>query len=177
VCFVRSRYSKLYLPFPLLQTPTASQIARVSASFTTSNALTSAKSFVGTALRLAARSEREVSDTTAAFTAAGLDAVLATDIARAAAAAHDTILRGATSRAPGAGSRLASLRWRTDIVISHAGVARVLRATPTIEITTSDGRIVAFEVPLEKLGELRHAAARAVQEMAALEGHAVLQIQ
>ena len=71
---------------------------------------------------------------------------------------------------------LSRLRWRTDVVISSSAVAKVLRTSLTLELALDTGRVVTFEVPADKLAELRYAVAKALFELGGVEAHPVLRI-
>ena len=71
---------------------------------------------------------------------------------------------------------LSRLRWRTDVVISSSSVAKVLRTCLTLELTLDSGRVVSFEVPAERLAELRYTVAKALFELGGVEAHPVLRI-
>eukprot|EP00976_Prorocentrum_cordatum_P097356 1190955-Prorocentrum_minimum.AAC.1 len=77
-------------------------------------------------------------------------------------------------------------RWRVDVTIASNSLARVLRPSMLMEMTLSDGSIKTFEVRVglrsglvtqafcyvvspEQFHALRHAVARSIHEMDALE--------
>mmetsp|Transcript_3669 Transcript_3669/g.7591 ORF Transcript_3669/g.7591 Transcript_3669/m.7591 type:complete len:116 (+) Transcript_3669:317-664(+) len=65
--------------------------------------------------------------------------------------------------------QLDRLRWRVDVTISSNHLARVLQPSILMEMTLSDGSIKTFEVSVEQFHALRHAVARSIHEMEALE--------
>jgi hypothetical protein len=71
---------------------------------------------------------------------------------------------------------LQRLRWRTDVVISSSASAKAMRTSLLLELSTSAGRTVTFEVPADKLQELRYSVAKALQGLTAVEQHPVLNI-
>ena len=138
-------------------------------------ALGAARSLASEALLAAVRSGREAGDLARALGAMGLQEALAGDLAGVAAgqrAALLPLLEAALPRHPG----LARLRWRLDVALSSASLAKVMRTVILAELTLTSGRVVTMEVPADKFAELRYSVAKALQEMGAIENHPVLRI-
>eukprot|EP00162_Nutomonas_longa_P017489 comp24010_c0_seq1/m.59642 comp24010_c0_seq1/g.59642 ORF comp24010_c0_seq1/g.59642 comp24010_c0_seq1/m.59642 type:complete len:210 (+) comp24010_c0_seq1:37-666(+) len=55
------------------------------------------------------------------------------------------------------------LRWRVEVTITTTHVTRVIRPQIFLEITSSDGKITAMTMSIEKFSELRYAIAKALR--------------
>mmetsp|Transcript_5035 Transcript_5035/g.8729 ORF Transcript_5035/g.8729 Transcript_5035/m.8729 type:complete len:116 (+) Transcript_5035:152-499(+) len=64
---------------------------------------------------------------------------------------------------------LDNLRWRVDVTLSSNSLSRILQKSILMEMTLSNGTVRSFEVQQEQFHELRHAVARSLLEMEALE--------
>jgi hypothetical protein len=72
---------------------------------------------------------------------------------------------------------LARLRWRVDVAISTSALSRVLRPTVLMELTLSDGRVHAFEVPLSQFHELRYSVAAVLKDMDGINQKSIFKIK
>jgi len=71
---------------------------------------------------------------------------------------------------------LEDLKWRLDVTISTHSLARVLKPSILMEITTSQGDIKTFEISTEKFYELRYNAAKILKEMQDVEKLPILKL-
>lgn len=72
--------------------------------------------------------------------------------------------------------RLEKLRWRVDVTISCSALQRVMRPNILFQTIFKDGSVKMFEVSIEQFNQLRYSAAKALNEMIALERHPIVKI-
>jgi hypothetical protein len=149
------------------------------AAFDGPEAFAAAWRAAGQTLRMCVRGTtagRGAGDLGAACEALGFAAALARDVSAAACGAAREALVAALGAALPAHAGLAGLRWRVDVVLSSAGVSKVMRSVLICELTLTSGRVVTMEVPAERFHELRYSVAKGLLDMGALESHPVLRI-
>lgn len=134
-----------------------------------------AKAAVGATLAACVRGGKEEADALGAVSAMGFSQPLAKDLVDVALGKRDA-LQGVLGRDVPKSTGLGRLRWRLDVAISSSSLAKVMRTVLLMEVTTTGGKIVTFEVPPDKFAELRYGVAKALQEAGTIEAHPVLRI-
>eukprot|EP01114_Cavostelium_apophysatum_P010805 TRINITY_DN2492_c0_g1_i1.p1 TRINITY_DN2492_c0_g1~~TRINITY_DN2492_c0_g1_i1.p1 ORF type:complete len:206 (-),score=36.64 TRINITY_DN2492_c0_g1_i1:80-697(-) len=71
---------------------------------------------------------------------------------------------------------LQELRWRVDVTLSTNAMARVLRPTILVQVSTSDGKRKTFDMSVEKFNELRYNVAKTLKEVEDVEKLQILKI-
>ncbi|XP_042879842.1 COMM domain-containing protein 5-like [Penaeus japonicus] len=64
---------------------------------------------------------------------------------------------------------LVKLEWRVEVTISTSWLSRVLEPVVMMRMSTSDGALHTFQVPLSKFHQLRFTVANLLQQMGALK--------
>ncbi|XP_047499872.1 COMM domain-containing protein 5-like [Penaeus chinensis] len=64
---------------------------------------------------------------------------------------------------------LSNLEWRVEVTISTSWLSRVLEPVVMMRISTSDGALHTFQVPLSKFHQLRFTVANLLRQMEALK--------
>jgi len=71
---------------------------------------------------------------------------------------------------------ISNLKWRVDVVISTSFLSRIISPVVLMEVTSSDGRVRTFELPIERFHELRYNVAKVLKDMEDLEQIPILKI-
>eukprot|EP00727_Mastigamoeba_balamuthi_P009404 m51a1_g5086 hypothetical protein (85) ;mRNA; r:255249-255619 len=71
---------------------------------------------------------------------------------------------------------LADLKWRVDVAVSTSASSRVMAPVILMEMTTSEGKVWTFEVPVDKFHELRYNVARVLKDVEELDQLPILKI-
>ncbi len=69
-----------------------------------------------------------------------------------------------------------SFRWRVDVAISTESLQKVFRPTMLAEITTSEGQIKTFEMPIDQFHRLRYNVAKVLRNMEEVERHPIMRL-
>ena len=68
------------------------------------------------------------------------------------------------------------MKWRVDVTVSTSAMARVLKPSVLMQITTTDGNAKLFELSVEKFHEVRYSVAKLLLEMDTTEKNPILKI-
>jgi hypothetical protein len=134
------------------------------------------RNFLDRVIRTSVRLGAEAPAVSEGLAGLGLQEPIARDVVSAVRAKGADLERAYAASAPRLPS-VSGLRWRVDVTISSSSLNRVMRPTLLMEMTLSDGRVEAMEVPVERFHELRYSAAKLLAEMGVVAGHPVLRIQ
>eukprot|EP01101_Sappina_pedata_P000262 TRINITY_DN10267_c0_g1_i1.p2 TRINITY_DN10267_c0_g1~~TRINITY_DN10267_c0_g1_i1.p2 ORF type:complete len:206 (-),score=71.09 TRINITY_DN10267_c0_g1_i1:108-725(-) len=72
---------------------------------------------------------------------------------------------------------IVSTNWRIDVTISTTSLSRVMKPVIMMQLQMSDGRVVSFDLPMDKFHEMRFAVAKVLKEMDDLSAHPILRIE
>lgn len=66
------------------------------------------------------------------------------------------------------------LNWRVDVTISTTSMSRVFKPSVLMRMTLSNGKIVTFEVSVDKFQELRYNVAKVLKNVYDLKQHPII---